>query len=186
MEGTRLSKVPSRKKKRAFGHQTAAAAQLLDQVKQNIINSVATQVLLMVAAVMFPQFAAAIYAGYFVYKYGVKALELKRDYDNMEGEPEEKVTILAAREGFKAGVSALAGEAVGRQVNEAVSNSVQTTTRSLSNSGTFTAVSSAMNIPGRQDDLRYFFSTTMERTVEGVLEGTENAITDYVARRVIK
>ena len=104
MWGTHVSKVPSRKKKRAFGNQTAAAGQLLNQVRQSIINTVATQVLLAVAAILFPQFAAAIYVGYFVHKYGVKALELKRDYDDMEGEPEEKMTVLAAREGFKAGV----------------------------------------------------------------------------------
>lgn len=181
-----MSKVPSRKKKRAFGHQTAAAAQLLTQVRQSIINAVATQVLLAMAAILLPQFAAAIYVGYFVYKYGIEALELKKDYDNMDGEPEEKMTILAAREGFKAGVGALVGETVGRQVHEAVSGSVQTTTRSLSNSGTFALVSGAMHLSGQQEDLRYFFSTTMERTVEGVLEGTENAITDYVARRVIR
>lgn len=181
-----MSKVPSRKKGRAFGHQSAAASQLLDQVKQSIITSVATQVLLAVIAIIFPQFAMAIYAGYFVFKYGVRALELKHDYDNMEGAPEEKMTILAAREGFKAGVGALAGDAVGQHVSAAVSDSVQTTTRSLSSSGTFSTVSNAIHLSGQQDDLRYFFSTTLERTVEGVLEGTESAITDYIARRAVK
>jgi hypothetical protein len=66
-----------------------------------------------------------------------------------EGEPEEKMTILAAREGFKAGVGLIADETVGKQVSEAISNSVQTTARSLSNSGTFSAVTSAMNQSGQ-------------------------------------
>lgn len=166
-----------------FGHHGSTAT-LLDGIRQGILNAVATQVLLAVGAALLPQFAMAIYAGYFVYKYGSQALGLKKDYDQMKGEPEEKMAILAAREGFKAGVALVADQIIGKEVEGAITNSVQTTTRSLSSSGTFNAVASAMGQPGEADDLRYFFATTAERTLNAVYGGAENTITDYVARRV--
>jgi hypothetical protein len=173
-----------RRNERKFGHHGSTAT-LLDGIKQGILNAVATQVILAVGAALLPQFAMAIYAGYFVYKYGREVLGLKKDYEEMEGEPEERMAVLAAREGFKAGVSFVADQTVGKEVERAVTNSVQTTTRSLSNRGTFNAVASAIGQPGEADDLRYFFATTAERTLNAVYSGVENSITDYVAKRVI-
>jgi hypothetical protein len=166
-----------------FGHHGSTAT-FLDGIRQGILNAVATQVLLAIGAALLPQFAMAIYAAYFVYRYGSEALGLKKDYDQMNGEPEEKMAIIAAREGFKAGIALVADQTVGKEVEGAVTNSVQTTTRSLSSSGTFDAVAGAMGQPGGANDLRYFFATTAEKTLNAVYGGAENVITDYVARRV--
>jgi hypothetical protein len=177
-----LSKVPRRNEIK-FGHHGSTAT-LLDGIKQGILNAVSTQVLLAVGAALLPQFAMAIYAGYFAYKYGSEALGLKRDYDQMEGQPEEKVAILAAREGFKAGIGLVTDQAVGKEVGGAITDSVQATTRSLSSGGTFNAVANAMGQPDEANDLRYFFATTLERTLNAIYAGGEDVITDYVAKRV--
>jgi hypothetical protein len=177
-----LSKIP-RKRKRQFGS-LATTGSLLDHVRQGIVNSVAAGVLLGIAAALLPQFAAAIYVGYAVYKFGNKAVELKRDYDALEGEPAERMTVLAAREGFKAGVGLIGQEVVGKELDSAITNSVQTTARVLTDNRTFGKVTEAIGQQGQEGVLRYFFTTTMQRTLEGMYSGSQDAITDYVARRV--
>lgn len=91
---------------------------------------------------------------------------------------------MAAREGFKAGVALIGQETVGRELDTMITNSVQTTTRGLTDNGTFRNVTEAIGQPGQEELLRYFFTTTLQRTLERTYSGTQDAITDYVARRV--
>lgn len=177
-----MSKVPPRRKK--YGNQGTTAG-LVDRIRTGIATAIGEQVLLILAGLLLPQFALAMYAGYFAYKYGQKALSLKKDYDDMKGEPEEKLTVIAIREGFKAGVAAIGQEAVGNHVEELVSKSVHTTTQSLSSSGTFERVASAIGQPDHSDVIRDFYMSTTERVLRATYDGTQDAITDYIARRVI-
>ena len=174
----------TRPNKKTYGNQTTTAS-IIDNIKRSVIVAVATQVLLSIVGVLLPQFAAVIYVGYFVYKYGAQALALKKDYDEMEGEPEEKATKLAIREGFKAGIGAAASEIVGKPVSELVSESVHTTTECLSSDGTFENVARAIGKPDEEDLLRDFYMTTIERVANAVYDGVQDSITDYIARRTI-
>ncbi len=177
-----MSKLPPRTKK--YGHQGTTAS-LVDGIRNGIAGAVGEQVLLLLAGLLLPQFALAIYAGYYAYKYGQKALSLKKNYDTMKGEPEEKLTVLALREGFKAGISAIGQETVGNQVGELVSKSVHTTTQSLSSNGTFERVAGAIEQPDQAEVIRDFYMTTTERVLKATYDGTQDAITDYIARRVV-
>jgi hypothetical protein len=177
-----VSKLPPRTKK--YGHMGTAAS-LVDRIRSGIATAIGEQVLLILAGLLLPQFAFAIYAGYFAYKYGQKALSLKKDYDEMKGEPEEKLTVIAIREGFKAGVSAIGQETVSNQVGELVSRSIHTTTQSLSSSGTFERVASAIGQPDQSEVIRDFYMTSTERVLQATYDGTQDVITDYIARRVI-
>lgn len=135
----------------------------LEAGREIILKAVATQVpqvLLALGVTLLPHFATAIYFGYFAYKYGSEVLDLKKDYDQMTGEPEEKMAILAVRES----VALVVSQIVGEEFAGAITSSVQT----------------------EADDLRYFYETTAESTLNAVIRRRKNSITDYVTTRVIR
>lgn len=177
-----MTKIPPRTKK--YGNQRTTAV-LVDKVRSAIAGAVAEQALLMLVGMLLPQFAFAIYAGIVVYTYGQKALSMKKEYDEMTGEPEDKLTTLALREGFRVGIAAIGEETVGRQVTELVSKSVHTTTQELSSKGVFARVATAMGQPDLSSLLRDFYASTTERVVLATYSGTQDDIVDYVAKREI-
>lgn len=178
-----MSKLRPRKKK--YGNQSTTMG-LVDRIRAGIARTIGEQVLLMLAGILLPQFALAIYAGYIAYKFGQRAISLKKDYDEMEGEPEDKLAVLAIREGFKAGISAVGQETLGSQAGELISKSVHSTTQSLSSGGAFERVATAMGHPDQADVIRDFYMSTTERVLRAAYEGTEDAITDYIAQRVVE
>ena len=122
-----------------------------------------------------------------MYKYGSKALALKREYDSVEGTPEDKIVHVAVEEGFKAGVSAITNETVGSQVHSLVKQSVHTTAERLAENDKFDMVARAAGStsPTAGEDLEYFFTNTAVDAVEGMYKGGTDAIADYIAGRVL-
>ncbi len=140
-----------------------------------------------IGAAALPQFAATIYTGYFAYKGIKKAVELKREYDKMKGTREEKIGRLAAREGIKA----LAGEVVGKQLDKPAGRVIETAVNAssayLSRNGVFSEVVKRAGFSeDYSKDLRYFYTTTAVRSLQGAYSGAKDTVSEYVAGGIIR
>jgi hypothetical protein len=131
----------------------------------------------------FPQFAGAIHSGYAAFKTIQRARQLSREYEIMEGPPEEKLARLAAKEGFGLLVGEVIGKRLDQPADETIDKAVHTAADVMSREHVFTEITKKLGLPdASSDDLRYFFVNTSEHVLKSAYAGVKDDVTDYILR----
>ncbi len=167
------------------------ASKTLRPSERGVIKGALLGAFLAIGTILFPQFAFAIYAAYYAYVVARHALEMKQDYDNAKGTPEERTVTMAVKEGFRVGIGAAigagVGELAGKPLHEAVKESVHVTADKLGEAGMFTIIATATGgTPNEEDELRYLYTATATRVAEGAMKGAEDEISQYITEEVVK
>lgn len=159
---------------------------VFERIGPNTLVSILEPILIKVGIVVFPKLGAAIVAGYCLYKFGQKLNSMKQDYDSMRGTSINRLTALAIREGFKVGLGRIGSRVLGTEVGKLIALSVHTTGDILSRNGVFRQVVRGIGLPeSYEQDLRDFYTSAAQRTLEGLYSGAEGEIIDYVSRRIV-
>jgi hypothetical protein len=158
---------------------------VFDRIGRTTLISILEPTVIKIGIVIFPKVGAAIVAGYCIYKFGQKLNSMKKDYDSMRGTPVNELTALAIREGFRIGLGKIGDGILGTEVHKLIALSVHTTGNILSRHGVFRQVVHGIGLPeSYEPDLRDFYTSAAQRTLEGVYSGVEGEIIDYVSRRM--
>ncbi|MEM3573866.1 MAG: hypothetical protein QXJ62_06545 [Nitrososphaeria archaeon] len=162
------------------------AGYVIQKIGRVVIRGIAENIILSIATSLFPFYAGFIFKGYTLYKLGKDVAAISKDYESTRGSPGSKIVKIAAKEGFKAGISELTA-GLDNIVREKIEQGVHTTSDELSQCGFFRGLTQQMGIKSEYaDDLRYFFNNTTVRVIQDFYSGVKNEITDYISERVIE
>lgn len=187
-----------RPKKKVVGGRTVetygsvvSTEESLSRSERGVVKGALIGALTAIGALLFPQFALAIYAAYYAYLVARHALAMKEDYDKAGGTPEERTIVVALKEGVRIGLGAAigaeAGMLMGPQLHDKVVDAVHITSSKFGEAGVFATLATvAGGSASDGEDLRYLYTSTATRVSEGAISGAGDEISQYIAEKVVE